>query len=145
MSTDKPAKKARHDNGEGYASACIAHELGATVTKHDDGSRSGMHDLEVHYADGTRGAVEVTTCTDGKAQALWNATTGVKNWVEATLKLSWIGRFKRGCKLGPKWKPRLVKLLHTLEAAKVDSLEIIHDWRDEVDESRRTRLSTLFP
>jgi hypothetical protein len=35
-----------------------------------------MHDLDVHYDDGHRGAVEVVTAADGECIALWNLVNG---------------------------------------------------------------------
>ncbi len=45
-------------------------------------SRPGMHDLDVHYADGTLGAVEVVTAADAKSIELWNLVNSDEVWVE---------------------------------------------------------------
>ena len=46
------------------AKAIIAAHTGERVVTYDDQSQPGMHDLEIHYADGRRAAVEVTASED---------------------------------------------------------------------------------
>jgi hypothetical protein len=57
---------------ERWAQVCIQHSLpDCTVEPHDDGSRPSMYDLKIVYPDGSIGAVEVTTATDGERTGLW--------------------------------------------------------------------------
>jgi hypothetical protein len=46
------------------AARVVSRHLGERVVVHDDRSTNSMVDLEVHYADGRVGAVEVVTDTD---------------------------------------------------------------------------------
>ncbi len=61
------------DAGEDAASAVIRAHPGVPVRRHDDQSKPGMHDLEIAYPDGRRGAVEVTAAEDQRLAAGWGA------------------------------------------------------------------------
>jgi hypothetical protein len=54
------------------AAAVIGQELGGVdVRIHDDGSRAGMHDLDIPYSADRWGAVDVATATDAESTELW--------------------------------------------------------------------------
>ncbi len=77
---------------EEWARQCLAAALrGARVKRHDDGSSTGMFDLEILYEDGRRGAVEVTAAADSESIELWNLLNGDDGrWIEPDLKGGWI-------------------------------------------------------
>lgn len=56
---------------EVWARAVISNALTARVEHHDDGSRAGMHDLDVFDSQGRIGAVEVTAAADSRLIELW--------------------------------------------------------------------------
>jgi hypothetical protein len=69
---------------------CIQGALGEVqVHQHDDGSAPGMHDLEIVYPDGHRGAVEVTAAGDAESIELWSLINGRGRWVEPDLIWGW--------------------------------------------------------
>ena len=74
---------------EEWARRCISLALGAEVTLHDDGTAAGMFDLEIIYADGRRGAVEVTAAADPESIELWNLINDGARWIEPNIKGGW--------------------------------------------------------
>ena len=52
----------------------MAEALGVEVVQHDDGSRDGMHDLDILRAD-RRDAAEVTAAADAESIQLWKLVT----------------------------------------------------------------------
>jgi hypothetical protein len=64
-------------------------ELGRPVAQHDDGSRPGMHDLDVFNGEGRRAAVEVTAAVDPASTELWNIVNGRGRWLEPDLAGGW--------------------------------------------------------
>jgi len=62
--------------GEEVVAATIAATLGLRVEQHDDGSRPGMHDLNIMTADGGPAAVEVTAAADPDSIQLWKLVNG---------------------------------------------------------------------
>src|SRR5215203_5491353 len=64
-------------------------EIGVPVKQHDDGSRPGMHDLEVIYDEGHRAAVEVSAAVDAESTELWNIVNGQGRWMEPNLVGGW--------------------------------------------------------
>lgn len=61
---------------ENGVAATIAATLGSRVRQHDDGSRPGMHDLNILTANGGPGALEVTTAADPDRIHLWKLVNG---------------------------------------------------------------------
>lgn len=69
----------------------ISQALGIPVEQHDDGSRPGMHDLDIVYDDVTRAAVEVTAAADAASIELWNLMNGAhRRWQVEGLKGGWM-------------------------------------------------------
>lgn len=79
---NKPAQRRRSLRPEEEsARAMISHALGIPVEQHDDGSRPGMHDLDIVHDDVTRAAVEVTAAADAASIELWNLMNGAhRRW-----------------------------------------------------------------
>jgi hypothetical protein len=75
---------------EEWARQLIEAELGRPVAQHDDGSRPGMHDLDVSNGEGRRAAVEVTAAVDPGSTELWNIVNGRGRWVEPDLVGGWL-------------------------------------------------------
>jgi hypothetical protein len=73
---------------EEWARQLMEAELSVPVVQHDDGTRPGMHDLDVIYGDGRRAAVEVTGAVDAEATEFWNTTVAGK-FVEPDLVGGW--------------------------------------------------------
>src|SRR4051812_17597532 len=76
---------------EEWARQVISQALDLPVIQHDDGSRSGMHDLDIIGLDGAREPVEVTMAADPELIPL-RAATGADDapWVFEGLEGSWI-------------------------------------------------------
>lgn len=75
---------------EKWCQSILSTVLGVRVEQHDDGSRPGMHDLDVLFPDGRRGAVEVTAAADADAIEFWNLINGSgERWIEPQLKGGW--------------------------------------------------------
>ncbi|HEX5252115.1 MAG TPA: hypothetical protein VFW14_20810, partial [Gaiellales bacterium] len=73
---------------EKFAAACIAAALGdVEVRQHDDGSSSGMFDLEILRGVG---AVEVTMAMDEDCQELWRLVNSEGRWIRRELAGGWI-------------------------------------------------------
>lgn len=62
---------------EEWARRIIAGALKAEVDLHDTGTASGMYDLEITYADGSRAAAEVVAAADAESIALWRVMNDV--------------------------------------------------------------------
>lgn len=60
---------------EEWARQLIARALGRPVEQHDDGSKPGMHDLDV-IQEADRSAVEVTMAADAESTEVWNIMNG---------------------------------------------------------------------
>lgn len=76
---------------EKVVAATIATTLGLRVEQHDDGSRPGMHDLDILSADGTLAAVEVTAAADPDSIQLWKLVNGRnERWTVPNLRGGWI-------------------------------------------------------
>lgn len=61
---------------EEWARSLVERELGVPVVQHDDGSRDGMHDLDIIYKDGSIAAMEVTAAADAETIELWQKLNG---------------------------------------------------------------------
>jgi hypothetical protein len=62
---------------EKVVAATIAATVGLRVEQHDDGSRPGMHDLNIMTADGAcLAAVEVVAAADPDSIQLWKLVNG---------------------------------------------------------------------
>lgn len=67
----------------------MAEALGVQVVQHDDGSRDGMHDLDIVRA-GRRDAAEVTAAADAKSIELWKLVTDREDrWIVPALEGGW--------------------------------------------------------
>lgn len=67
----------------------MAEALGVEVVQHDDGSRDGMHDLDILRAD-RRDAAEVTAAADAESIQLWKLVTDRGDrWIVPALKGGW--------------------------------------------------------
>lgn len=76
---------------EKVVAATIAATLGLRVEQHDDGSRPGMHDLNIMTAEGGPAAVEVTAAADPDSIQLWKLVNGRdERWTVPTLQGGWI-------------------------------------------------------
>ncbi len=77
---------------ERWVAACIESVLENTkVRQHDDGSRDGMHDLDIWRGDRRFAAVEVTAAADSESIELWNIVNGGgKTWTDARLAGGWL-------------------------------------------------------
>lgn len=63
--------------------------LGVPVVQHDDGTRPGMHDLDIAYPDGRCGAVEATAAADAGSIELWNLLNSGGRWIVDDLAGGW--------------------------------------------------------
>lgn len=76
---------------EKIVAATIVATLGLRVEQHDDGSRPGMHDLNILAADGTSAAVEVTAAADPDSIRLWKLVNGRdERWTVPNLQGGWM-------------------------------------------------------
>lgn len=89
-------------------------ELGVPVEQHDDGSRPGMHDLDVIYGEGQRAAVEVRAAVDPESTELWNIVNGRGRWEEHDLAGGWAVHVKPNAR---RLRRELPPFLRTLERA----------------------------
>jgi hypothetical protein len=76
---------------EKVAAATIAATLSSRVEQNDDGSRPGMHDLNILAADGTSAAVEVTAAADPDSIQLWKLVNDRDDrWTVPDLQGGWM-------------------------------------------------------
>jgi hypothetical protein len=69
----------------------IHRALDVPVEQHDDGSRMGMHDLDIVHAGRSRAAVEVTAAAHGDSIALWKLMNGRNGrWIVDELRGGWM-------------------------------------------------------
>jgi hypothetical protein len=101
---------------EDWARQLIASAFGVPVVQHDDGSEAGMHDLDVLHADGSVGAVEVTSAADGDSMALWRLMNDRdERWIVTGLAGGWMVSLVPEARGRRVWK-ELPDLLLELEA-----------------------------
>jgi hypothetical protein len=114
---------------EQWAAACLAQELrGADVRQHDDGSASGMYDLNVYCGGQLVAAVEVTAAADSGAIELWKLVNDAgTRWIEPELDGGWTVSVRSSAR-AKKLKTELPRLLRRLES--VGSREISRKERD---------------
>jgi hypothetical protein len=93
-------------------------ELVVPVAQHDDGSRPGMHDLDVFSGGGRRAAVEVTAAVDPGSTELWNIVYRDGRWEEAELVGGWRVTVKPNAR---QLKRDLPPFLRALERAGIGS------------------------
>ena len=89
-------------------------DLGVPVEQHDDGSKPGMHDLDVIWGEGQRASVEVTAAVDADSTELWNIVNGQGRWVESDLAGGWLVHVKPNAR---QLRRRLPPFLRSLESA----------------------------
>jgi hypothetical protein len=76
---------------EEWARSIMSEVLGVAVSQHDDGSRPGMHDLDLLHPDRPHGAAEVTAAADGECLALWRLMNGNdERWIVPELDGGWL-------------------------------------------------------
>jgi hypothetical protein len=68
----------------------MSRALGVPVEQHDDGSRPGMHDLDIMYPDRPTAAAEVTAAADSMLTEQWNLMNDGGRWQVATLTGGWL-------------------------------------------------------
>jgi len=80
---------------EKVVAATIAATLGLRVEQHDDGSRPGMHDLNIMAVEGGPAAVEVTAAADPDSIHLWKLVNGRdERWTVPNLQGGWMLHLK---------------------------------------------------
>jgi hypothetical protein len=98
----------------------IEHTLDVPVRQHDDGSASGMHDLDIVHPAGPSGAVEVTSAADGESMAAWKQLNPRgERWIEPTIKGGWIVTVLPSART-KRIKKELPELLRVLEGMGLD-------------------------
>jgi hypothetical protein len=113
--------KDRHE--ELWAAACIEAAIpGVRARRHDDGSRPGMHDLDLYRGAIRFGACEVTAAADTEAIELWNLVNGGGRWIEPELRGGWMLSLSPTCRV-KKLKAGLPGLLRALESQGVKEAE----------------------
>lgn len=70
--------------------AVVAAFVDGAVVAHDDQSSPGMHDLEIRFADGRRGAVEVTSAEDEDQRKRFGAIKKAPTLTEPALVHGWL-------------------------------------------------------
>lgn len=76
---------------EKLAAATIATTLGLTVKQHDDGTKPGMHDLNIVMSGENLAAVEVTAAADADSIQLWKLVNGRdERWTVPDLEGGWM-------------------------------------------------------
>jgi hypothetical protein len=105
-----------------WACRCIEGAIqGASARIVDDGSRPGMHDLEVIYPDGGSAAVEVTAAADRDSIEFWNLANGQGRWIEPGLAGGWSVELLPTARVKTLRKelPRLLRILEGMGATRV--------------------------
>jgi hypothetical protein len=107
---------------ERWAAACIEAALpGVTAQKHDDGSRPGMHDLDLIQDGSIFAACEVTAAADSRAIELWNLVNGRdETWTEPDLVGGWRLTVSVECNV-KRLQQKAPGLLQRLELNELDS------------------------
>ncbi len=105
---------------EEWARQLMEAELSVPVVQHDDGTRPGMHDLDVIYGDERRAAVEVTGAVDAEATEFWN-TTVAGRFVERDLVGGWLVLAKASAR---KLREKLPPFLRELEGAGIKEFRV---------------------
>lgn len=106
---------------ERWVAACIEAALpGVIVRHHDDGSRPGMHDLDLIEDDHVFAACEVTAAADAESIELWNLVNGGGHWIEPALAGGWMLTLAPSCR-AKRLKAEAPALLARLEAEQSDS------------------------
>lgn len=118
---------------EEWARQMMEAALGVPVVGHDDGSRPGMHDLEVLLPDQTRAAAEVTAAADPDCIVLWKLMNGDDDrWVEDDLQGGWvIGLIPKA--RAKRIRAELPDLLRRLESENIPGLRHPRPRRSEVE------------
>src|SRR5699024_10000289 len=76
---------------EKVVAATIAATLGRRVVQHDDGSRPGMHDLDILDEGAEPDALEVTAAADPESIQLWKLVNGRSDrWIDPNLRGGWM-------------------------------------------------------
>ena len=81
------------------AKAIIAAHTGARIVTYDDQSKPSMRDLEIHYADGHRAAVEVTASEDQQRAADFGALHKQSVIHDQRLRQGWLVLLRPGAQV----------------------------------------------
>ena len=101
---------------EEWARGLMESVLGVPVEQHDDGSRRGMHDLAIRYADRPAAAVEVTAAADRASIELWHLVNGAsERWIDPSLRGGWFVALQPWARAA-RLKTELPAILASLEA-----------------------------
>jgi hypothetical protein len=118
---------------EEWARQMMEAALGLPVVQHDDGSRPGMHDLEIHLTDETRAAVEVTAAADPDCLALWKLMNGDdERWIEDDLQGGWMVSLRPTAR-ARRLRAELPGLLREMEALGVSGFRHPRPHRDGLE------------
>ncbi len=111
--------------------AMITAALRYPVRQHDDGSRPGMHDLDVDLPDGRAAAVEVTAAADPASIELWKLVNDRdERWIVPDLLGGWMVMLDPAAR-AKRVLVELPSLLKGLESGQVS--EFGHGWRASED------------
>lgn len=130
-----------------WVGACVEAALpGVRVVQHDDGSESGMYDLDLLHNGGQFAAMEVTAAADAESIELWNLVNGSENrWIESKLLGGWMVTVtpKARAKRLKKELPQLLRMLETVVTESERDVAIDHLHELEVVSADRS--DTKFP
>ncbi len=96
----------------------IEAHLGVPVEQYDDGSQTGMHDLDILYPDARRGAVEVTAAEDQALAADYGALRRRPVLHDGRLTRGWLAVVRQSASVN-RLRAELPDVLHQLERAGV--------------------------
>ncbi|MFI5849361.1 hypothetical protein ACIA8B_14830 [Micromonospora chalcea] len=100
---------------ERWVKACIEAMLrDAEVKQHDDGSKPGMHDLDLIRTGRQFGAVEITSAADPESIPLWKLINKGQRWIEPQLAGGWFVSLLPSAR-GKRVRAELPSLLAELE------------------------------
>ncbi|MEU4382799.1 hypothetical protein [Micromonospora echinofusca] len=100
---------------ERWVKACIEATLpDAEVEQHDDGSKPGMHDLDLIRSGQRFGAVEITSAADPESIPLWKLINKGQRWIEPQLAGGWFVSLLPSAR-GKRVRAELPSLLAELE------------------------------
>lgn len=107
---------------EEWARQLIERALNVPVVQNDDGSKDGMHDLEIQYFDRLAAAVEVVAAADQASIELWKLVNSDGRWTEPELRGGWMAALLPTARARD-LRHRLPSLLREFEADGIRSVE----------------------
>ncbi len=108
------------------AKAIIAAHTGERVVTYDDQSQPSMHDLEIHFTDGRRAAVEVTASEDQRRAGDFGALHKQPVIHDQRLRQGWLVLLKPGASVNLA-RARLPDILLQLEEAGLGAVDMRDD------------------